>query len=121
MDAYTDRPEVVLAFEAPLAFTAPVLAPVALIVHVSFGCCWRAEGEVATLALEFRAPVAALVHVLTGGILCPEQVVAGFSLPMAYSVHVLLCGMPVTKCPVASLAVDHIVYETATFKTRNSR
>jgi hypothetical protein len=115
---HTDCSEVILAFEAPLAFTAPVLAPVAILMHVSFGCCQGVEHGVATLAVEFRAPVAVLIHMLTGGILCPIKFVAGFALPMAYSVHVLLCGMPVTKCPVTSFVVDHINCKAAKFEKK---
>jgi hypothetical protein len=94
---HTDRIEIVLAFKASLAIAAPVLAPVAILMHVSFGCRERVKIVVAALALEFRAPMAVLIHVLAGVILCPEHVVARFALPVAYSVHMLFCGMPVTK------------------------
>ena len=117
---HTDCPEVILAFEASLAFAAPILAPVAFLVHVSFDCCQGVERGVATLAVEFRAPVAVLIHMLTGGILCPIQVVSGLAPPMAYSVHVMLGGMPVTKCPVTSFAVDHINCGAARFEKKGT-
>jgi hypothetical protein len=73
---HTNRLEVLPAFEAPLAFAAPVLAPVTILMHVSFGFSKRVERGVAALAVEFWAPVVVLVHMLAGRVLIPILVIA---------------------------------------------
>jgi hypothetical protein len=73
---HTDRLEILLAFEASFALAAPVLAPMAFVVHMSLGCPEGVECGVATLAVEVRTPVAVLIHVLDGPILSPVQVIA---------------------------------------------
>jgi hypothetical protein len=66
---HSDRLEVLRAFDASLAFATPVLAPVAVLMHVSFGFSKRVERVVAALALKFRALMAVSIHVFVGGIL----------------------------------------------------
>jgi hypothetical protein len=103
----TDRIEILLAFEIPLAVTIPMLPLMIVLVHMVLRFAKSIEVIVTCFVFESCAEVVRFMHVVVNCILSPELPSACFAFPVSDSVYILLSSAPIDERSVSDLAVNH--------------